>query len=400
MSPLAEIKASKAWFVDTTLRDGEQAAGVVFSDDQRCEIARCLVTCGVREMEVGIPASGETARRQIAQVAKAVPDIWLLAWCRARRDDLAAASQCPVQGVHISLPVSNIHLRVWGKSHAWVFRTLRELTEEAAEQFGYVTIGAQDASRADRCFLMDFCHAVAQSPAIRVRLADTVGVLTPKMSDILVTHAMKAMKGKLLEIHAHNDLGMATANTISAWQAGARCLSTTVNGLGERAGNASFAEVASALHVACHCETGIDLRQLCDLGSYVAAASQRHLPATTPIVGEAVFSHASGIHLTGLNRDAAAYEAFSPDLVGHAPSRHLFGIQSGPAALQEFASQSGHPIPDADLPEITRRLQNFCREHRTALSPAEAVHLATTNQTLSGSSISRTASSSVSLQQP
>jgi isopropylmalate/homocitrate/citramalate synthase len=90
-----------------------------------------------------------------------------------------------------------------------------------------------------------------------------------------------------------------------------------------------------------------------------------------------VFSHASGIHLTGLNRDAAAYEAFSPDLVGHAPSRHYFGIQSGPAALQEFASKSGHSIPAAELPEITRRLQNFCRDQRVALSPAEAIHLAT-----------------------
>lgn len=379
MSPLTEIKASKAWFVDTTLRDGEQAAGVVFSDEQRCEIARRLVACGVRELEVGIPASGETARRQIAQVAEAVPGIWLLAWCRARREDLVAAAGCPVQGVHISLPVSNIHLGVWGKNHAWVFRTLRELTDEAAESFRYVTIGAQDASRADRCFLMDFCHAVAESPAIRVRFADTVGVLTPKMADILVTNALKAMKGKLLEIHAHNDLGMATANTISAWQAGAKCLSTTVNGLGERAGNASFAEVATALQVACKCDAGIDLRQLCDLGSCVASASMRTLPATTPIVGDAVFSHASGIHLTGLSRDSATYEAFSPELVGHAPSRHLFGTQSGPAALREFAHRSGHTVPAADLREITRRLQDFCRERRVVLSPAEAIHLATNN---------------------
>lgn len=379
MNPLAEIKSSKAWFVDTTLRDGEQAAGVVFSDEQRCEIARRLDMIGVRELEVGIPASGETARRQIAQVAEAVPATWLLAWCRARRDDLAAAAECPVQGVHISLPVSNIHLRVWGKNHAWVLRSLRELTDEAAGKFGYVTVGAQDASRADRCFLMDFCHAVAESPAIRLRLADTVGVLTPKMSDILVTNALKALKGKLIEIHAHDDLGMATANTISAWQAGAKCLSTTVNGLGERAGNASFAEVAIALHVACNCEPGIDLRQLCDLGSYVAAASMRTLPATTPVIGEAVFSHASGIHLTGLNRDASAYEAFSPDLVGHAPSRQYFGIQSGPAVLREFVLKAGRSIEPARLTEITTQLQDYCRHHRTALSPADALHLATAN---------------------
>jgi homocitrate synthase NifV len=376
MNPLAEIKAAKAWFVDTTLRDGEQAAGVVFSDEQRCEIARRLVACGVRELEVGIPASGETARRQIAQVAEAVPDTWLLAWCRARRDDLAAAAECPVQGVHISLPVSNIHLRVWGKNHAWVLRSLRELTEEAAEKFGYVTVGAQDASRADRCFLMDFCHAVAESPAIRVRLADTVGMLTPKMTDIIVTNALKAIKGKLIEIHAHNDLGMATANTISAWQAGAKCLSTTVNGLGERAGNASFAEVASALHVACKCVTGLDLRQLCDLGNFVAGASHRTLPAETPVIGDAVFSHSTGIHLAGLTRDAATYEAFPPESVGHAPSRHYFGTQSGPSALREFAQQAGRTIDPADLISISERLKSFCRNHRTALSPADAVRLA------------------------
>ncbi len=377
MTPLAEINAAKAWFVDTTLRDGEQAAGVVFSDEERCEIARQLVAIGVRELEVGIPASGETARRQISQVAEAVPGTWLLAWCRARRDDLAAAAGCPVQGIHISLPVSEIHLRAWGKSRAWVLQTLHELIDEAAESFNYVTIGAQDASRADRGFLLDFCHAVAESPAIRLRLADTVGMLTPKSAEFMVSNAVRALNGKLLEIHTHNDLGMATANTVSAWQAGAKCLSTTVNGLGERAGNASFAEVVTALQVACGCDTGLDLRYLCELALLVAASSNRTLPMETPVIGDAVFSHASGIHLSGLNRDAATYEGFPPELVGHAPSRHLFGIQSGPAALREFAHQSGHAIDAADLPEITRRLHDFCRDQRVALSPADAIHLAT-----------------------
>ena len=379
MSPLTEIKASRAWFVDTTLRDGEQAAGVVFTEAQRCGIARRLVASGVRELEVGIPASGENARRQIAQVAEAVAGTCLLAWCRARREDLVAAAQCPVQGVHLSLPISNIHLRIWGKSHSWVLRTLQDLTEEAAGMFDYVTVGAQDASRADRCFLMDFCHAVAESPAIRVRLADTVGVLTPKLADLIVTNAMKALKGKVVEIHAHNDLGMATANTLAAWQAGAKCLSTTVNGLGERAGNASFAEVATALHVACKCPTGIDLRGLCELSAYVAVASQRTLPAQTPVIGEAVFSHASGLHLTGLSRDAAAYEAFPSELVGHAPSRHYFGTQSGPGTLRDFAARCGLQIDAADLPAMTERLRAFCQEHRTLLGPADVHRLATSH---------------------
>jgi len=379
MNPLAEISAAKAWFVDTTLRDGEQAAGVVFSDAQRCGIARRLVTSGVRELEVGIPASGETARRRISQVAEAVSGTWLLAWCRARLEDIAAAAQTPVQGVHLSFPVSNIHLRIWGKTHSWVLRTLAELTQEAAARFGYVTVGAQDASRADRCFLLDFCHAVAQSPASRLRLADTVGMLTPLSTQRLVSAAQQALAGKALEIHAHNDLGMATANTIAAWQAGAKCLSTTVNGLGERAGNASFAEVATALRVACGCDTGLALRHLCELGTYVAAASQRTLPSTTPVVGEDVFSHASGIHLTGLSRDADAYQAFPPGLVGHAPSRHFFGAQSGPGTLRDFAARSGVELDAAALPAMTERLRDFCQHHRTLLGAAEALRLATSH---------------------
>jgi homocitrate synthase NifV len=376
VNPLTEITGSAAWFVDTTLRDGEQAAGVVFSDDERCGIARRLTACGVRELEVRIPSSEAVAQRQMALLADAVPDTWLLAWCRARHDDLAAAARCRVQGAHLSFPVSDIHLGIWGKSRAWVLRSLRELTTEAADRFAYVTVGAQDASRADHGFLLDFCQAVADSPAIRLRLADTVGVLTPRDTAQLVATTSRALGGKLLEIHAHNDLGMATANTIAAWQSGAKCLSTTVNGLGERAGNASFAEVATALRVACRCETGLDLRQLCGLAQYVAAASRRVIPNEAPVTGDGVFSHSSGIHLTGLTRDPAAYEPFSPEMVGHAPSRHFFGPLSGPAALREFASQCGRSIDPAELPALTERLLAYCRDHRTLLTPADVARLA------------------------
>lgn len=385
MSPLKEIHSSAAWFVDTTLRDGEQAAGVVFSDEQRCEVARRLVAIGVRELEVGIPASGPVARQQISQVADAVPGAFLLAWCRARRDDLAAAAVCPVHGAHLSFPVSDIHLRAWGKSRSWVIGSLDDLVNEAAELFDYVTVGAQDASRADPGFFDEFCHAVRESPAIRLRLADTVGILTPATTAALVCRAATALNGKFLEIHAHNDLGMATANTLTAWQSGAVCLSTTVNGLGERAGNASFAEVATALKVACQCDPHLDLRQLCDLAAFVAKASQRSLPPETPVTGEAVFSHATGIHLTGLARDASTYEAFSPALVGHTPSRHLFGIHSGPAALETFAHAAGCVLPAESLATLTARLKDYCREHQTTLTPDEACrmakHLAATTHT-------------------
>lgn len=304
------------WFVDTTLRDGEQAAGVSFSDADRRAIACGLAQAGVKELEAGIPASGPAACRAIGAVADAVPHLWLLAWCRARRDDVRAAARCPVQGIHLSFPVSDLHLRIWGKSKEWVFRSLEDLTGEAAGLVEYVTVGAQDASRADPEFLDDFCAAVAASPAIRLRLADTVGCLTPGRTTALVARARKSLRGKALEIHAHNDLGMATANTLAAWEAGAAYLSTTINGLGERAGNAPFAEVAMALRVAHGVDPRIDPAQLIPLGNLVARAAGRRINPHQPVTGPEIHRHQSGIHIAGLQRHPLAYEPFNPALTG------------------------------------------------------------------------------------
>jgi len=316
--PPAEF--APVWFVDTTLRDGEQAAGVEFSDTDRIAIARRLFDAGVRELEVGIPASGEEARRRIAVVARAVPDALLLAWCRARRDDLEAARLCPVHGVHLSFPVSDRHMQIWGKTRAWVLQTVASLTREAAALFDYVTVGAQDASRADEGFLAEFTAAVAPSPAIRLRLADTVGVLTPAATARMVGVARSAAPRLDLEFHGHNDLGMATANTVTAWQAGARCLSTTVLGLGERAGNAVFEEVALALKVACGAATGIAPAALPSLARLVERAAGRPHNPRRPVTGHDIHIHESGIHVTGLQRDPLSYQAFPAEWVGTRPT--------------------------------------------------------------------------------
>ncbi len=319
MTPQKAQCGAPVWFVDTTLRDGEQAAGVDFSDRQRRAIARGLVAAGVCELEVGIPVSGEEARRRIELVARATPDAWLLAWCRARREDLAAAALCPVEGVHISFPVSDLHLRIWGKTRAWVLQTLRELSAEAAARFDYFTVGAQDASRAEPEFLAEFAHAVAETRAVRVRLADTVGMLTPSGTTEMVTRVRTAAPQLAIEFHGHNDLGMATANTVAAWQAGARCLSTTVLGLGERAGNAAFEQVAMALQVACGVATGIDTRRLPDLARTVESAARRSHQPRQPVVGRGIHRHESGLHVTGLQRDPLAYQAYPAELVGASP---------------------------------------------------------------------------------
>jgi homocitrate synthase NifV len=231
--------------------------------------------------------------------------------------------------VHLSFPVSDLHLRIWGKSRDWVLRTLSELTEEAAARFEYVTVGAQDASRADVGFLAEFCHAVAESPAVRLRLADTVGLLTPASTARLVVSARRHLRDKPLEFHAHNDLGMATANTVAAWEAGARCLSTTVNGLGERAGNAAFDEVVMALHTACGVDTGIHRPSLVALSRLVERAAGRAVPAMKPVTGRAIHRHESGLHISGLRRDPLAYQAYRAEDTG-ARVELVAGPSNGP----------------------------------------------------------------------
>lgn len=326
------MRESSAWFVDTTLRDGEQAAGVAFTTDQKCAIAVALFEAGVRELEFGIPAMGESACSDMREVRAAVPGAFLLAWCRARDGDVVAAERSGADGVHLSFPVSERHLRIWGKSTEWMLDAMGSLTALAAGRFGYVTVGAQDAGRARPGVLEAFARAVGESPAIRLRLADTVGILTPSGTRELVRRVRAAAPGLPLEFHAHNDLGMATANTLSAYEAGARCPSTTVNGLGERAGNAAFEELVMALKTACGVDPGIHAARLPALSTLVARASRRRLGPAKPVVGSGVFLHESGIHIRGLLRDPLSYQPFDPVEVG-SKSRFHVGTHTGPGSL-------------------------------------------------------------------
>ena len=358
---------------DTTLRDGEQASGVVFSVGEKLEIARMLDEAGVPEIEAGTPVMGGEEAEAVRIIAGMGLDARVTAWNRAVISDIEASLRAGVEAVSVSLPVSDIMIkRKLGRERAWLLGRLGEAVSFAKDKGLYVCAGAEDASRADMDFVMEYASLARECGADRLRFADTVGVLDPFTTYARIRQLTDA--GFTVEFHAHNDFGLATANALAAAGAGAEFLSATVLGLGERAGNAALEEITMGLGHMLKIDTGVRTEKFRALCERVASASGRSIPCGKPVVGDKIFSHESGIHADGVLKYPAIYEPYEPGEVG-AVREIALGKHSGRNAVMYRLSKRGVEINGVEADMLLMKVREMGTRLKRAINDDELLSL-------------------------
>ena len=340
---------------DTTLRDGEQAPYVAFNTKEKLEIATLLYEAGADELEVGIPAMGKKEQEDLKEILALNLPIQIMSWNRATLKDLDASLKCGLKAVDLSIPVSDILIDV--KFNGDKTRLLNQLEAtiiQAKKENLFVCIGGEDSSRANIEFLKEVMTLGKSLGANRFRYCDTVGILTPHKTYENI-QALSSYNLLDIEMHTHNDFGMGTANAIAGYEAGAVSANTTVIGLGERAGNASFEQVLMTITRLMGKKQELNIKALKALIKKVSEASNRRLDTNLPIIGENIFSHESGIHVNGMMKSKNSYEPFTPKEVGL--KRYFpIGKHSGSSTLiyhlKTLGIEPNKEIVDALLPEI------------------------------------------------
>ena len=360
---------------DTTLRDGEQTAGVVFSRREKLAIARLLDLVGVQEIECGIPAMGADEQNSIRALVEMELSARLITWNRALIPEIQASIECGIKAVDISLSVSDQMIaKKLKKDRIAVKEQLKVALGFAKQHDLYVSVGGEDASRADLAFLVELLQITRELGGDRFRFCDTLGIMDPFTMYDKVAWLRAAVPDVEIEVHTHNDLGMATANAIAGIRAGARFVNTTVNGLGERAGNAALEEVVMGLKHACGIETGIDTHRFRELSLMVAKASRRDLPSWKAVVGERVFAHESGLHADGVLKDPHNYEGFDPAEVGLV-RQIVVGKHSGASGMIERYRSLGIVLSRDDAGLLLPVVRHEALRRKRDLNDRELVNI-------------------------
>jgi len=367
-----EIDPKNIKIDDTTLRDGEQTAGVVFANDEKIHIAKMLDKVGVHQIEAGIPAMGGDEKEAIKKIASLGLNCSVMGWNRAVKSDIDASVECGVDAVAVSISSSDIHIEhKLRKSREWVLESVKTSVDYAKGFNLYVSVNAEDASRSDMEFLLSFARTARDAGADRLRYCDTLGILDPFETFMRVKNIIDII-GIDIEMHAHNDFGMAIANSIAGIKAGATYVNTTINGLGERAGNAAFEELVMALKYIEGVDTGFNTTLFRALSEYVAAASNRILPTWKPIVGGNLFVYESESKASGVLANPETYELFKEKDVG-LERKVILGKYSGVNTIIYKLNTLGFKISRGEAEELVEIIMNKAVSLKRALFDSEII---------------------------
>jgi 2-isopropylmalate synthase len=352
---------------DTTLRDGEQAAGTRLGSREKLILARQLAKLNVDVIEAGYPASSPEDFEAVRSIAREIEGPAICALSRAVPSDIAACgkalAQCKRPRIHTGIGASDIHItgkfqdERYGKDlpskRREILRMAVDAVKLALQSANDVEFYAEDAGRADPAYLLEMIAAVVDAGATVVNIPDTTGYSMPEQYGALIRRIAEHVAGRAtISVHCHNDLGLAVANTLAGVRHGARQVEGTINGIGERAGNAALEEVIMALHTRADyfdLHTGIDTRELYRTSRMVGDFLGIQVPPNKAVVGSNAFSHSSGIHVDGFLKQRETYEIMRPEDVGMMESRVVLTARTGRAGLRDRLKKIGYVLSDEEL---------------------------------------------------
>jgi isopropylmalate/homocitrate/citramalate synthase len=339
-------------FWDETLRDGEQMPGVHFTPEEKLRIARLLDEVGIPIMDVGMPVVSKEEARAVRAIAREGLKATILTAARAVKVDIDASIEAEVGEVSIFIGCSDLHLKHKLKmTREQVLQRAPEMVEYAKGHGLRVSFVTEDTVRADIDYAIELYNVCIDSGAHRAVLCDTVGVMTPAAMRWFVGECKRRFKPVQLSVHCHNDFGMGVANTLAAVEAGVEVPHTTINGIGERAGNTPFEETVVALEALYHHPTGIKLERLPELSALVEELSGVPVAVNKPIVGPNAFRHESGIHTDGVLKHTLTYEPIQPEMVGRG-RKFVLGKHTGAASVKDRLKAKGIDLPEEKVTAI------------------------------------------------
>jgi len=356
------MNSDRIVFFDTTLRDGEQSPGCTMTTQEKLTMAHALEDLGVDVIEAGFAMASEGDFAAIATITQAIRKPRIASLARAKSEDIEMAARALQLAdrarIHIFLASSDLHLEYKLKiGRAEALDLTGESVRQACSLVDDVEFSPEDATRSDRDFLVEMVRVAVEAGATTINMPDTVGYMTPEEYGQMFREVRERVpaideKGVILSSHCHNDLGLAVANSLAAVSAGARQVECTINGIGERAGNAALEEIAAALYVRADrfgISSGIKLEQLYPASQVLGQLITFKPSPNKAIVGDNAFAHESGIHQHGMLANPLCYEIMTPALVGVAKTHLVLGKHSGRAALRNRLEQLGFALTRDEL---------------------------------------------------